>query len=45
METIMIGQPWMWAAFVGFVLVMLAIDLFLAGGNMAHKVSFREAAA
>jgi TerC family integral membrane protein len=40
-----IGEPWMWAAFVGFVLVMLAVDLFLAGGNKAHKVSFREAAA
>jgi len=40
-----IGEPWMWAAFVGFVLVMLAVDLFLVGGNKAHKVSFREAAA
>jgi len=35
----------MWAAFVGFVLVMLAVDLFLVGGNKAHKVSFKEAAA
>jgi len=40
-----IGEPWMWAAFIGFVLVMLAVDLFLVGGNKAHKVSFREAAA
>jgi tellurite resistance protein TerC len=40
-----IGEPWMWAAFVGFVLVMLAVDLFLVGGNKAHKVGFREAAA
>jgi TerC family integral membrane protein len=40
-----IGEPWMWAAFVGFVLVMLAVDLFLAGGNKAHKVGFKEAAA
>jgi tellurite resistance protein TerC len=40
-----IGEPWMWAAFIGFVLVMLAIDLFLVGGNKAHKVSFKEAAA
>jgi tellurite resistance protein TerC len=40
-----IGEPWMWAAFVGFVLAMLAVDLFLVGGNKAHKVSFREAAA
>jgi TerC family integral membrane protein len=39
-----IGEPWMWAAFVGFVLVMLAVDLFLVGGNKAHKVGFREAA-
>ncbi|MBW8365550.1 MAG: TerC family protein [Rhizobium sp.] len=35
----------MWAAFVGFVLVMLAVDLFLVGGNKAHKVGFKEAAA
>jgi TerC family integral membrane protein len=40
-----VGEPWMWAAFIGFVLVMLAVDLFLVGGNKAHKVSFREAAA
>ena len=43
--TLHIGEPWMWAAFVGFVLVMLAVDLFLVGGNKAHKVGFREAAA
>jgi TerC family integral membrane protein len=40
-----IGEPWMWAAFVGFVLLMLAVDLFLVGGNRAHKVGFKEAAA
>ncbi len=40
-----IGEPWMWAAFVGFVLAMLFVDLFVAGGNKAHKVGFREAAA
>jgi TerC family integral membrane protein len=40
-----IGEPWMWAAFVGFVLVMLAVDLFLVGGNKAHKVGFKAAAA
>ncbi len=40
-----IGEPWMWAAFVGFVLAMLAVDLFLVGGNKAHRVGFREAAA
>jgi tellurite resistance protein TerC len=34
----------MWAGFVGFVLVMLALDLFVFGGNKAHKVSVKEAA-
>jgi TerC family integral membrane protein len=34
----------MWAAFAVFVLAMLAVDLFLFGGNKAHKVGFREAA-
>jgi tellurite resistance protein TerC len=33
----------MWAAFVGFVLLMLALDLFVFGGNKAHKVSVKEA--
>ena len=40
-----IGEPWMWAAFVGFVLVMLALDLFVLGGRKAHRVSVKEAAA
>lgn len=44
-ETLTVGEPWMWAAFAGFVLAMLAVDLFVAGGNKAHKVGFREAAA
>lgn len=39
-----IGEPWMWVSFVCFVLMMIAVDLFLAGGNKAHSVSFREAA-
>ncbi|MFZ2162903.1 MAG: TerC family protein [Sideroxyarcus sp.] len=39
-----IGEPWMWAAFAGFVLAMLALDLFVFGGNKAHKVGFKEAA-
>lgn len=34
----------MWAAFIAFVLVMLALDLFVFGGNKAHKVSVKEAA-
>ncbi|NHZ93647.1 TerC/Alx family metal homeostasis membrane protein [Massilia sp. CCM 8733] len=35
----------MWAGFVGFVLIMLALDLFVFGGNKAHKVSVKEAGA
>jgi tellurite resistance protein TerC len=34
----------MWAAFIAFVLVMLAFDLFVFGGKDAHKVSIKEAA-
>ena len=41
LETIASGP--MWAAFVGFVIVMLALDLFVFGGNKAHKVSVKEA--
>ena len=43
-NTISIGEPWMWAAFIAFVLVMLALDLFVFGGRKAHKVSVKEAA-
>jgi tellurite resistance protein TerC len=43
-STISIGEPWMWGAFIGFVLVMLVLDLFVFGGSKAHKVSVREAA-
>ena len=39
-----VGEPWMWAAFVAFVLLMLALDLFVFGGRTAHRVSIREAA-
>lgn len=39
-----IAQPWMWAVFIVFVLLMLAIDLFVFGGKKAHKVSVKEAA-
>ncbi len=39
-----VGEPWMWAAFIAFVLVMLVLDLFVFGGNKAHKVGVREAA-
>lgn len=34
----------MWGAFIAFVLVMLALDLFVFGGRKAHKVSVKEAA-
>ncbi len=34
----------MWAGFIAFVLVMLALDLFVFGGNKSHKVSVKEAA-
>ncbi len=43
-STISIGEPWMWGAFIAFVLVMLALDLYVFGGRKAHKVSVREAA-
>jgi tellurite resistance protein TerC len=35
----------MWGVFIAFVLVMLALDLFVFGGRKAHKVSIKEAAA
>lgn len=43
MHPINIGEPWMWAAFIAFVLAMLAVDLFVFGGRKAHRVSVREA--
>lgn len=43
-STISVGEPWMWAAFIAFVLVMLVLDLFVFGGNKSHKVSVKEAA-
>lgn len=42
LDTIATGP--MWAGFIAFVLVMLALDLFVFGGNKAHKVKVREAA-
>ncbi|CAK0749057.1 putative membrane-bound redox modulator Alx [Gammaproteobacteria bacterium] len=42
-STVSIGEPWMWAAFVGFVLAMLILDLYVFGGRKAHKVGVREA--
>lgn len=40
---ISIGEPWMWTAFIGFVIAMLALDLFVFGGRKAHRVSVGEA--
>ena len=34
----------MWAGFIAFVLAMLALDLFVLGGNKAHRVTVKEAA-
>ncbi|MBC7787449.1 MAG: TerC family protein [Methylophilaceae bacterium] len=39
-----VGQPWMWAGFIAFVLAMLALDLFVFDGRKSHKVSIKEAA-
>lgn len=32
----------MWAGFIVFVLAMLALGLFVLGGNKAHRVSVKE---
>lgn len=42
METI--GSWWMWAGFAVLVLLMLAVDLFVAKGGKQHRVSLKEAA-
>jgi len=39
-----VGQPWMWGVFIVFVLLMLALDLFVFGGRKSHRVSIKEAA-
>lgn len=44
MQTADVGQLWMWGAFIVFILMMLAIDLFLLGGKKSHVVSVKEAA-
>ncbi len=38
----MSAEPWMWVAFVGLILALLALDLFVFHRE-AHEVSFREA--
>ncbi len=43
-EAISIGSPLLWAGFLTFVFIMLALDLFVFGAGKAHKVSVKEAA-
>src|SRR5690348_15110018 len=38
-----VGAWWMWVGFFGFVLSMLAVDMFALGGRKTHRVSTREA--
>jgi tellurite resistance protein TerC len=44
MLSLSVGAPWMWAAFLGFVLVMLALDLGLFH-RTEHVIRTREALA
>ncbi len=44
MNEISVGSPALWAGFLAFVLIMLALDLFVFGAGKAHKVSIKEAA-
>jgi tellurite resistance protein TerC len=37
------GKWWMWLGFVVFVVMVVAIDLFLLGRKKSHKVTTREA--
>ena len=39
-----IGNPLLWSGFIAFVLVMLALDLFVFGAGKTRKVSIKEAA-
>ena len=38
-----IAQPWMWGAFLVFVIVMLAVDIAAMSGKSAQKMSIRQA--
>ena len=40
-----ISEWWMWVVFLVFIAMMLAIDMFLCGGQKAHRVSTKEACA
>ncbi len=37
-----IGNGWMWAGFVAFIGVMVAVDMLLLGRQGAHRISARE---
>ena len=39
-----LGIWWMWAGFVGIILLLLLVDLIFVGGGKQHKVSLKEAA-
>ncbi len=45
MELTTFAPPVFWIGFIVFVLVMLALDLFVLGGKTPHRVSAREAGA
>lgn len=45
MQDISFATGPMWAGFIAFVVAMLALDLFVLGGNKAHRVSVKEAGA
>lgn len=38
-----IGQGWMWAGFILFIVAMLMVDIIFLGGGKSHKVSLKEA--
>jgi len=39
-----IAQPWMWAAFLAFVLAMLTLDIVAFGGSKARRMTVAQAA-
>ena len=39
-----VAEPWMWGAFIAFVIAMLLVDILALGGGKSHKVSVKEAA-
>ena len=39
------ANGYLWSGFIAFVLIMLALDLFVFGGKKAHRVPVREALA